>query len=93
MKNYNFASHSGFKKYENRGGRDGEQWIFEFSNKYGASVIKCDYSFGGNEGLFELSVLYDNDLCYSTPITDDVLGYLTEDDVSELLDRIEQLKE
>lgn len=65
------------------GGIDSEQWIFEFDNKYGASVIKCDYSYGGKEGLFELAVLYDNDLCYSTPITDD--------EVSALLDRIEQL--
>lgn len=92
MKNYNFASHSGFKKYKNRGGRDGEQWIFEFDNKYGASVIKSDYSYGGREGLFELAVLYDDDLCYSTPITDDVIGYLTDGEVSALLDRIEQLK-
>jgi hypothetical protein len=91
MKSYNFANHSGFKSYKNRGGRDGEQWEFEFDNKYGASVIKCDYSYGGREGLFELSVLYDNDLCYSTPITDDIIGYLTEDEVSDLLDRIEQL--
>ena len=91
MKNYNFASHSGFKSYEYRGGRDGEQWKFEFDNKYGASVVKCDYSYGGKEGLFELSVLYDDDLCYSTPITDDVIGYLTDDEVSALLDRIEQL--
>lgn len=91
MKNYNFASHSGFKSYEYRGGRDGEQWEFEFNNKYGALVIRCDYSYGGNEGLFELAVLYDDDLCYSTPITDDVIGYLTDDEVSALLDRIEQL--
>ena len=33
MKNYNFASHSGFKSYEYRGGRHGEQWKFEFDNK------------------------------------------------------------
>lgn len=92
MKNYNFASHSGFKSYEYRGGRHGEQWTFEFDNKYGASVIKCDYSYGGSEGLFELAVLYDDDLCYSTPITDDVIGYLTEDEVSALLDSIERLK-
>lgn len=91
MKDYNFANHSGFKSYKNRGGRDGEQWEFELDNKYGASVIKCDYSYGGREGLFELAVLYDNDLCYSTPITDDVIGYLTDDEVSDLLDRIEQL--
>lgn len=91
MKNYNFASHGGFKKYKNIGGRDGEQWIFEFDNKYGASVVKSDYSYGGKEGLFELAVLYDNELCYDTPFTDDVIGYLTEDMVSDLLDRIEQL--
>lgn len=92
MKNYNFASHNGFKEYKNRGGRDGEQWIFEFPSKYGASVIKSDYSYGGRDGLFELAVLYNDELCYSTPITDDVIGYLTEDEVSALLDRIEQLE-
>ena len=36
-------------------------------------------------------VLRHGELCYDTPITDDVIGYLTSDEVFNLLDRIEQL--
>lgn len=45
-----------------------------------------------NEGQpFELAVLKHGELCYDTPITDDVIGYLTSNEVYDLLDRIEQL--
>lgn len=62
-----------------------------FENGYGASVIRGKHSYGGSEGLYELAVLIGNNLCYDTPITDDVLGYLTEDDVTRLLRQIEEL--
>ena len=33
-----------------------------------------------NKGLYEIAVLDSTgDLCYSTPITDDVIGYATEE--------------
>lgn len=31
------------------------------------------------------------DLCYDTPITDDVIGYLTDQEVDELLNKIKAL--
>ncbi|NBW77279.1 MAG: hypothetical protein EBR34_16025 [Sphingomonadaceae bacterium] len=62
-----------------------------FNNGYGASVIKTDRSYGGKDGLYELAVIYNNDICYDTPITDDVLGYLTEGEVTDLLQKIEAL--
>lgn len=76
-------------KFKEREG--GEQWKFEFGNGYGASVITGDIAYGGCNGLFEVAVLENGSLCYSTPITDDVIGYLTEDGVMDVLDRIEQL--
>lgn len=90
-KNYNFASHSGFKEYKNRGGRDGEQWRFSFNNGYGASVITGGIAYCNEAQPYELAVLKHDELCYDTPITDDVIGYLTSDEVYDLLDRIEQL--
>jgi hypothetical protein len=63
----------------------------KFDNGYGASVIRGPHSYGGPEGLYELAVLKGDDLCYDTPITDDVLGYQSEDDISNLLERIEAL--
>ena len=73
----------------------GVQNVFKFNNGYGASVVKHNYSYGGDRGLWELAVLlYDGDsssLTYDTSITDDVLGWLTEEDVKETLVKIEQL--
>lgn len=68
----------------------GKQWKFRFPNGYGASVINDGY--GADEGLYELAVLDRNGhLDYTTPITDDVLGYLTADEVAKALDRIAAL--
>ena len=75
---------------------NGIQAIVRFENNYGASVVRHDYSYGGKQGLYELAVIkYDEngdwDIVYDTPIADDVLGYLTEDDVTNYLTQIEQL--
>jgi len=64
---------------------------FKFANGYGASVIKSPYSYGGKHGLWELAVLFHEELCYTTPITDDVLGHLTWEEVEETLEQIEKL--
>jgi hypothetical protein len=63
-----------------------------FANGYGASVVKGDHTYGGRDGLFELAVLDSNgSLCYSTPITDDVIGYLRPEDVTDVMEKIQQL--
>ena len=70
----------------------GSQRIYRFSNGYGASVVRHEHSYGGGQGLFELAVLDSNDeLCYDTPITNDVIGWLTHEQVDELLDKISKL--
>jgi hypothetical protein len=38
-----------------------------------------------------LAIFKDGEICYDTPITDDVIGYLTEDDVSETFVKIQKL--
>ena len=64
-----------------------------FENGYGASVVKTPYTYGGDKGLYEIAVLdLDNQLTYETSVTDDVIGYLTEDDVTEVLKQIQELK-
>jgi len=85
-------SSNDFKSLPSNNRLDGIQYLAMFPNGYGASIVMNLFSYGGNDGLWELAVLDDEgDLCYDTPITDDVLGYLTEDDVDEILDRIEEL--
>jgi len=63
----------------------------EFPNGYSASVIIGEYSYGGPEGLYELGVLHGGGLCYDTPITDDVIGHLSEDEVTRHLNMIAEL--
>lgn len=70
-----------------------EQYIYDFDNGFGASVIRHRYSYGGEDGLYELAVLKDGHLCYDTEITSDVCGYLSEEEVNELLHKIEALPE
>ena len=72
------------------------QKLYRFANNYGASVVKGEHTYGGEEGLWELAVIkFRTDgeyaLDYTTPITEDVEGHLTDDAVEVLLDRIEAL--
>lgn len=69
----------------------GTQDLYEFKNGYTASVIQTPYSYGGDQGLFELAVIYNDELVYDTPITDDVIGYLTPEAVQEILQKISEL--
>jgi hypothetical protein len=73
----------------------GSQVVYKFDNGFGASVVQHQFSYGGDEGLFELGVVKFKGAscspCYETEVTDDVLGYLDEDDVQSLLTRIEEL--
>ena len=73
----------------------GIQYLAFYPNGYGASIVQHDFSYGGKENLWELAVIKgteeDWNLCYSTPITGDVLGYLTEQEVDDTLKQIESL--
>lgn len=90
MKEYkDFQAHSGLVSNNMR--MDGEQWKFSFDNGYGASVITGGIAYCNEAQPYELAVLKHGELCYDTPITDDVLGYLTSNEVYDLLDEIEQL--
>jgi len=64
---------------------------FAFPNGYGASVIRHDYSYGHEEGLWELAVLLNDEIAYNTSITNDILGSLTEGEVQEILEKIKKL--
>lgn len=58
------------------GGDHAEQ--VKFPNGRGVSIIRNAMSYGHAQGLFEVAVLdADGEFDYSTPVTDDVLGYLS----------------
>ena len=70
---------------------EGVQSRITFENGYGASVVKSPYTYGGDRGLYELAVFKDGEITYATPITDDVIGYLRPEDVTDVMAKIQQL--
>lgn len=79
-----------FKSHPN--GRGGVQAKIQFPNGFGASVVKTPFSYGGSNGQYELAVLgQDGRITYDTPVTDDILGYLSEAAVNESLQKIQSL--
>lgn len=81
-----------FDQLEFKPFRDGTGSRIYFSNGYGASVVRHMGSYGGPEGLYELAVLKDDSICYDTPITNDVLGWLEPEAVTQLLQQIKELE-
>lgn len=78
-----------FEKHEELGGIVGR---IMFDNGYGASVVRHIMSYGGKQGLYELAVLdKEEHLTYDTPITSDVVGHLTPEEVTNYLIKIQEL--
>jgi hypothetical protein len=74
-------------------GLGGVQRLYQFPNGYGASVVSTPYTYGGENGLWELAVLNRHGvLDYSTPVTSDVLGWLTPEEVETHLITIAALQ-
>lgn len=73
--------------------KDAKQAVLEFDNGYGISVLigRCFYSNGID--TYEIAVMKDGGIYYSTPITDDVIGRLKADQVSEVMKQIQELKD
>jgi len=81
----------------------GTQRIYRFDNGYGASVVLYSFapgvgSYGAEQGLWELAVVrFTGDgldqfkVTYETPVTNDVIGWLDEDEVQEKLQQIRDL--
>ncbi len=66
-----------------------------FKNGYGVSVLNGGdgiYSGGFGKDSYELAVLKDGSICSDTEITDDVLGWITSFEVSEVMEKLQQLE-
>jgi hypothetical protein len=76
----------------------GRQKIYRFPNNLGASAVKHQHSYGYSKGLWELAVIkfhsaddLDWSIAYDTPVTDDVIGWLAEQEIETLLNQIADL--
>ena len=78
---------------ETRSEPNNDQVVYQFPNGYGASIVRHQHSYGGPSGLWEGAVLHNDQLCYDTPVTDDVVGWMNTQEVSEFLASILALPE
>ena len=62
-----------------------------FENGYGASIICKPVSYGGDAKMFEIAVLKSGKICYDTPVSYNVEGFLRFEDVVEVLHEIREL--
>lgn len=80
----------------------GTHKVYRFENGYGASVVSFNHmgarSYGGEDGLWEMGVTEfhgpgndDWEITYETPVSDDVIGWLSDDDVEAKLAEIRAL--
>ena len=81
-------------KFElHKAGSGGVQAQGEFQNGWGYSVIMTPYSYGGDQGLYELAVTKGDALHYENPVAQgDVRGHLSPDEVEVLLNEIENFE-
>ena len=74
------------------GGAGGIQAIMYFPNGFGVSVVKGPWFYSSKSEPYELAVLHkDGSITYDTPITNDVLGYCTRDDITDIMKQVQEL--
>ena len=71
---------------------NGVQARMNFKNGYGVSVVKFNGSYGFSVDLWEVAVFKGGSITYDTPITNDVIGYQTKTDVTNVMKQVQQLK-
>jgi len=70
---------------------NGVQAVEEFKNEYSVSVVKFAGSYGFTSDLWEVAILYQRSIAYDTPITNDVLGHQTDQDVTDVMKKVQEL--
>lgn len=68
-----------------------KQAEINFDNGYGVSVITGRNAYSDDSRPYELAVLKNESLDYTTTITNDVLGYLTDKKVTSIMAKVQKL--
>src|SRR5258706_10272290 len=98
------VNHQLILEMKKQGGK-GIQRLYFYPNGYGASLVKFGWVWSdgkfcwghhGNAKTWELAVLKGSKITglhitYKTPITNDVMGHLTDEEVEVVLDKIQRL--
>ena len=75
-------------------GRVAYTGVGKFSNGYGLSVVCHKSSYGGQDGLFEIMLMKNDNPVELSPITekgDTVKGFLTKEEVDDIIEIVREL--
>lgn len=77
--------------------KEATQAVMFFENGYGVSLLFGFPFYSNGIDTYELAVIHRSgegsyDLRYDTGITDDVLGYITKEEVTEAMKKVQELK-
>ena len=70
----------------------GKQATMNFENDYGVSALLGSAFYSNGVDTYEIGILYKDGLTYDTDITEDILGYQTQTEVTEIMKRVQELK-
>ncbi len=69
------------------------QASINFDNGYGVSVITGKGAYSSDAQPYEIAILHGDEIYYDSGITDDVIGYQTAEDVTNVMKLIQELPE
>ena len=78
-----------------RRGGDGIQGLVVLNNGYTLSIVKGEYTYGGDKGFYEMAIFYEGDIVEEHPIlegTSGVVGWLDEKEVEELIKQLRRYR-
>ena len=65
---------------------NGERAVADFKNGYSASCLRGgDLIFCTDNGIYEIAVMHDNEICYDNPLGNCLFIYLSESEANKLL--------
>ena len=67
------------------------QAVMEFPNGWGLSVVNGEYAYC-DEDTYEVEILWLGGIDYSTELTDDVLGYQTPEEITDIMKKLQEMK-
>jgi hypothetical protein len=69
---------------------DNYQARMTFENGYGVSVLCGSMFYSNGVDSYELAVLYDDEINYDSGLTDDVLGYISAEEVTRVMSELQK---
>ena len=64
--------------------------VMEFKNGYSVSVLFGDQFYSNGIDTYEVAIIKDNHVCFDTPLTDNVLAYQNENEVTEIMRKVQE---